>query len=118
MDIIIERTGVNLESLDGDLRTALGEVVSGVSAHAGLVTVHLTGKSIPADSQTARQIVLNHNPAKLTPEQQHQQQQAAKLEALRQQKGGDLDAAKFDDPLLNELARKVAWLEQEILSRP
>lgn len=117
MDISIERSTVNLESLDADLRAALGEAVSGISTHAGFVTVHFTGKSIPADTQTARQIIINHDPSKLTPAQQGQQEHAAKLASLRQQKGDDLDSAKFADPLLNELARKIAWLEQEILTR-
>lgn len=47
-----------------------------------------------------------------------EQKQAArreKLERLRAENAADLDAAKFGgETALDELARKVAWLEQEI----
>ena len=119
-DITIERNAVNLAALDADLRAALGAAVSGASYAQSVVTVHFTDKidSGDVDKQvdTARRIVLNHDPAVLTPQQQKEQAQAAKLAAARQSNTADLDAAKFADPQLNEVARKVAWLEQEIIA--
>ena len=43
------------------------------------------------------------------------QQRQQKLDSLRQSNGSDLDLAKFaGQSPLDELARKIAWLEQEI----
>lgn len=114
MDITINRKAINLEALDAELRAALPGIISGVSLSPAGVTVHFTGRAVPADQTSARQIVLAHDPARLTPAQQAAQSRAEKLSAARRDKGDDLDASRFSDPLLGELARKVAWLEQEI----
>jgi hypothetical protein len=115
-DIIISRDTVNLEALDADLRAALGDGVSGVSFARGVVTVHLTDKAAADASDTARQIVINHDPAHLTLAQQKALEQAARLDAARKANIGDLDTGQFTDPLLAELAQKIAWLEQEIIA--
>ncbi len=114
MDITIDRKDVNLEALDAELRAALPEIISGVSLSPAGVTVHFSRRAITPDQATARQIVLAHDPARLTPAQEKARARAEKLKDAQRDKGSDLDADKFSDPLLNELARKVAWLEQEI----
>jgi hypothetical protein len=115
-DIIISRDAVNLEALDADLRAALGDGVSGVSFSRSIVTVHLTDKAAPDASDIARQIVVSHDPAKFTAAQQQAQERAAKLDAARKANTANLDTSPFTDPLLAELAQKIAWLEQEILA--
>lgn len=48
-------------------------------------------------------------------QEQTRQQRQQKLSALRQSNGSDLDLSKFaGQSPLDELAQKVAWLEQEI----
>lgn len=116
MDIVIERNAVNLEALDTDLRAALGNAVAGVSFGAGVVTVHLTSLALPNDAQTAQQIVLIHDSNKLSATQQAAAAQLVKLNAARQAQQGDLQPGNFIDPLLNQLAQKIAWLEQEIIA--
>lgn len=115
-EITIERSAVNIESLDAELRAALGTSVSGLSVARGRVTVHLADTALDVEVEQARQLVIKHDPAALTPQQQQAQRQAAKLASARQANTADLDTAKFIDPLLSELAAKVAWLEQEILA--
>ncbi len=115
-DIQIQRSAVNIESLDADLRAALGDGVSGVSVAGGIVTVHLTDKADDKAVVTARQITLNHDPSKLTPAQQIAVQQAIKLATLRRANQSDLDTTPFTDPLLAQLAQKIAWLEQEVIA--
>lgn len=114
-DIFVERKTVNLDALDAELRGIFGAALSGVSFAHGLVTVHLHADA-DADSEQVRRIVLNHDPDALTPAQQKARDQAARLEALRKEQTADLDPSRFADPLLAELARKLAWLEQEVLS--
>jgi hypothetical protein len=116
MDIMIKRKDINLEALDAELRAALPEVISGVSLSPAGVTVHFTGRAILPDQTSARQIVLAHDPARLTPAQEKAKARADKLRDAQRDKGSDLDVSQFKDALLNELARKVAWLEQEIIA--
>src|SRR5262249_11284272 len=115
-DITIERSIVNLEMLDADLRAALGDGTSGVSFAHGIVTVHLTDKAAADASDRARQIVLNHDPAKLTTAQEQAREEAIKLDTARKANKGALDVSAFTDPLMAELAQKIAWLEQEVLA--
>src|SRR5262249_42833762 len=103
-------------ALDAELRATLGDAVSGISYSGGVVTVHLTAKASTDSADTARSIVANHDPTKLTPEQQQEQDEAAKLDAARKANKGQLDISKYTDPLLADLAQKVAWLEQEIIA--
>jgi hypothetical protein len=117
LDITIQKNAVNIEALDADLRTALGEVVSGLSlSHEG-VTVHLIDKATPMHIDQARSIVLAHDPTVLTPAQQAALLRRQKLEqSRREQAASELDQTPYigKDPLLIALAGKIAWLEREI----
>lgn len=117
IDIIMQRTSVNIEALDSQLRAALGAVTSGVSAGAGGVIVHLAETATPAQIEAARAIILAHDPAALSPAQQAALQQRQKLEQARRDYGAsELDLSTYEgkDPLLTLLAQKITWLEREL----
>jgi hypothetical protein len=115
--ISIDRTAVNVEALDADLRAALGVLTSGISVGRGQVIVHLLDTATPAQINQARAVVQAHDPARLTPEQQTRAARRARLEQSRQDYGAaelDLTAFTGQSALVRLLAQKIAWLEQEI----
>ncbi len=116
-DIIIERSTVNIEALDADLRAALGAATSGFTLGGGKVVVHLVDTATPQQEDQARQIVLNHDPTRLTPEQQADILRQAKLDQARKDYGAaeiDLTIYSGQGPIIQLLAQKIAWLECEI----
>jgi len=69
-DILIERWNVNSTALDASLRAAFGEpVFGGISTGSYGVTVHLADDVTIEQIEQARQMVIDHDPAILTPEQ-------------------------------------------------
>ena len=117
IEVSIQRGSVNVEALDAELRAALGGITSGLSLTPGQVIVHLVDKATPADIETARAVVLAHDPSVLTPEQQAELAQRQKLDQARRDYGTseiDLSTYSGKDPLLTALAEKIAWLEREI----
>jgi hypothetical protein len=68
-NIQISKSGVNTDALDAALRTALGEQVFGISIGPHGVIVHLADDVTPAQIAQAEQIVIDHDPSILTPEQ-------------------------------------------------
>jgi len=117
-DITIERTAaINVEALDADLRAALGEFTSGFTAGSGRVVVHLLGTATPQHETLARQIVRDHDPARLTQQQQQEAQRKARLDQARADYGAvELDLTPYDSqgPIIRLLAQKILWLEREI----
>jgi hypothetical protein len=111
---------VNFTALNADLRAALGSAFVGVSAGPYGIRVHLADDATPEQIAQAKNIVLTHDPTRLTPEQQADQQRAQQLEQARHDNAVPLDikdyqnASALTDAALNKLAAKVAWLEQEI----
>jgi len=116
-DIIIERSAVNIDALDAELRAALGPATSGFTLGGGKVIVHLVDTAAPQQENQARQIILNHDPARLTPEQQADILRRAKLDQARKDYGAaeiDLSLYSSQGPVIQLLATKIAWLEREI----
>lgn len=109
-------TAVNLLALDAALRSALGSAVIGLTHNGASVIVHLTDDAPPAKVAQARALVLSHDPSQLTPDQQADILNQAKLEQARADFAAELDLAIYSgkDPLLEKLAQKIAWLEREI----
>jgi hypothetical protein len=108
---------VNIAALDAALRSALGAEMYGLVADGQRVTLCLADSVKPAQVTQARRLVETHDPAQLTPEQQADLDRAARLQQSRDEAGaGELRLADFDgqDALLNQLARKVLWLEREV----
>jgi hypothetical protein len=117
IDIIVGRASVNIAALDAQLRAALGIITSGFSAGNGQVVVHLLETATPAQVDQARAIVIAHDPTALTTAQQAALARRQKLDQSRRDSGAseiDLSLYTGKDPLLDALARKVAWLEREI----
>ena len=116
-DITIERTTVNIDALDAELCTALGAVTTGFSLGGGRVIVHLLDSATSQQESLARQIVLTHDPNRLTPEQQANELRKTKLEQARRDFGAaEIDLALYSaqTPPVQQLAQKIAWLEREI----
>ena len=115
-EIMIERSTVNIEALDATLRTALGQAISGVSSRAGQVIVHLSATVSQAQIDQARSIVIAHDPAQLTAEQQAEIDRRQALETARAANTTPLNTADYNSETaaIQQLAQKIAWLEQEI----
>jgi hypothetical protein len=115
-DITMQRSAINPEALDADLRAALGNTTSGFSTRRGMVIVHLMDDATAEQVSQARSIVEVHDPAQLTPAQQTHATNQARLEQLRSADGNALDPADFsgETALMQQLAQKVALLEAEL----
>jgi hypothetical protein len=113
--------GINREALDAALAETLGAAYGGFSAQERgaiiTVTVFIASETKPAQITALDALMAAHDPAVLTDEQQARQAQQQKLAAARRDyKGTDLDPAAYlgETALVQDLARKIAWLEQEI----
>jgi hypothetical protein len=69
-NIRMERSGINVEALDAEVRVEFGERAFGISTGPYGVIVHLSDDATPQQINRARQIVQNHDPSVLTAEQQ------------------------------------------------
>lgn len=108
---------VNVPALDKALRDVLGATVFGVSYNGEEVTVHLADSATTAQLGQARSIALAHDPTQLTPDQQAEAARKVKLEQTRSDFGAaDIDLAAYGSQpaLIQKMAQKIAWLEQEI----
>ncbi len=109
---------VNVEALDASLRTALGGEALGISYDGQTLTLHLSDQAAPNRVGQARRLAQEHDPSQLTPRQQAEIQRRAKLEQSRRDISADLDVSVYagKDALLEQLAKRVAWLEQEVIA--
>ncbi len=118
MDIEINPRGeINTEALDATLRAALGAAFLGLTVGGGKLVLHLTDDAPVSAVEQARGLVMAHDPAQLSPRQQAEKQRQARLQQAREQYRGELlDPLVFEqtNPQLGLLARKIAWLEQEL----
>ena len=113
----IELAAANVTALDYDLRTALTSHFFGLTYDGKLVTLVLDDAVTGNEVRQAQTIVAAHDPSKLTPDQQAEILQAAKLDQARKDYATtqlDLSVYQGKDALLQKLAEKVVWLEQEI----
>lgn len=115
-EIVIQRVRVNIEGLDADLRTLLGEAFYGISANRQGVIVHLAES---VDEDTLMQVeaqVIAHDPDLLTDSQRTRRDRRIAIEQARRDYITPLDPADFPDalPVIRALIRRIAWLEREI----
>jgi hypothetical protein len=115
-DITLDRQFVNLEALHADLRAALGGIVRGVSSGPYGLRLHLTDDASDSHIEQAVTLAFSHDPTRLTPRQQAEAERELQLELARAANATPLNLADYSasDLLLQTLARKVAWLEQEL----
>ncbi|MDQ7025275.1 MAG: hypothetical protein Q9P01_05050 [Anaerolineae bacterium] len=114
--ITIPRQDTNITALDESLEAQLGTDYLGLSVHHGEVRVHLADET-PSDTvRQAEEIVQNHDSSRLTVEQQAEIMQRQNLLQARSENPQVLDTVAYDssDALMQQLAYKVRWLEQEI----
>lgn len=109
---------INAELLSAELQAALSSMTSGVSSGPYGVIVHLNDNATAEQIAQARAIVENHDPAVLTPRQEAEQQRQQKLAEMRSSISADLDPADYDgeNALIQALAERIAWLEQEVIA--
>lgn len=116
-NLTIELAAANVLSLDYDLRAALTTRFFGLTYDGKQVTLVLDDTITPDQIRQAQTIVATHHPARLTPDQQADVIEAAKLDQARKDyAAAELDLTPYQgkDPVLEKLAQKVLWLEREI----
>ena len=115
--LTLDLAAANVEALDHDLRAALANHFYGLTYDGQTATLVLDETVTAAELKQAQNIVTAHDPASLSPDQQADILQTAKLEQARQAYAAaelDLSAYQGKDALLQALAQKVVWLEREI----
>lgn len=110
---------VNLALLTEEVRTLLGDLVYGTSSDNEMITLHLADGVTEADINAARNLLIQHDPTKLTAEQTQQRESAARLLVLREANRLPLDLASYQnaDANIRQLAERLTWLELEIAMR-
>ena len=113
--------GLNREALHAQLAAALPTVYAGFADHTTrdgvVVTVNLNGATTESDIDQLNSLMAAYDPTQLTTEQQARQNRVQKLADVRRDyRGVDLSPADYtgEPALIQMLARKIAWLEQEI----
>ena len=98
-DIPVKHTGeVNHAKLDEELRAAIGGVIGASSGWYG-VRVHLGHEPTAAEVKAAETVVQNHDPNKLTAEQQALQTWKSEVAAISAKSWDTLTAAERDKAL-------------------
>ena len=113
----IELTAANVTALDYDLRATLTSHYFGLTFDGKQVTLALDEAVTANEVRQAQSLVTTHDPAKLTPDQQTEVLQNAKLDQARKAYAAtELDITPYQgkDALLQKLAEKVVWLEREL----
>ncbi|MBI1280540.1 MAG: hypothetical protein GC179_20625 [Anaerolineaceae bacterium] len=113
----IDLAAANVIALDTDLRAVLTSHFFGLTYDGKQVTLVLDETVTNNQIQQAQNIVATHDPAKLTPAQQAEVLQNAKLDQARKDYAAtelDLTIYQGKDALLQKLAEKVLWLEREL----
>jgi hypothetical protein len=112
---------LNREALNAQLAQTFGALYAGFAdsetREGFVVTVNLTSAVTPKDIEQLNAFMAQYDPTALTPEQQARKQREQKLsDARRSYRGGELNPADYagESALIQTLARKLAWLEQEI----
>jgi len=115
--LTFELTVANIAALDTDLRAALTNHFYGLTFDGQQVTLVLDEAVTLNEVKQAKNIVATHDPAKLTPDQQAEVLQKAKLEQARKDYAAtelDLSIYQGKDALVEKLAEKIIWLEREL----
>lgn len=115
-NVEFKRNNVNPEALDEAIRDEFGAQVSGISSGPYGVKVHFVDEPSAEQINRVREMVQNHDPSVQTPEQQAAERRRHTLEQLRSENADDLDISAFkgEKALIQRLAQRIAWLEQEI----
>lgn len=114
IEMKIERTDINVELLDSQLRAAGGADFYGLSLQRGGVILYVSD-AISAEAQrTLGSIARQHDATQVTPQQQAQAERKVVLEQGRTRAPIDEKQYEGSPALMQALAAKIAWLEQEV----
>lgn len=111
-NVHIDKTPVNVELLDSELKLALGALVFGVSTGSGKVVVHMDDSATQANIDQVTQIVNAHDHTGTTTDQDTATAQQSRIDAARVLYVGnplDLPQASIAD-----IGERVVWLQDEI----
>jgi hypothetical protein len=108
---------VNLAALDETLRDQIGSVYVGVSRTPQQVHVYLDTEAGDDQRAQVEQVIADHDAAQVSQRQQRRYRRRQALAQARMARGLELDMSDYDfsDGIIRQLARKVAWLELELL---
>lgn len=112
-----KRADVNVELLDADIRAALPSAI-GIAWDGNEVKVFLEENTPAKQIALVRQLVEQHDSTKLSERQKAERERKTQLEVLRSKNTNALEAAGYaqESEMIQKLAARVAWLEQEILA--
>lgn len=107
---------INIEKLDEDLRSNLGEYFLGMSTRRGEVIVFMADDTPSADVLSAGRLVENHDSSLLTLEQQEEISSKQAIDDARISNSQVLILSDYDasDALIRTLAQKIEWIELEV----
>ncbi len=112
-NIIVDKTPVNVELLDYELRAALETgLMVGISTGKGKVTLHMDDNATQANIDAATAIVVSHDHAVTTSRQDAQAAQDSRIAFARIIYVGNL----LDVPQANLTAalERINWLQDEV----
>ena len=117
--LTMQRTAINMEVLDEDIRQSVGAAGLGIACDGQEVKVYLAADATPAQISAVQRVLSAHDPLNLTSVQQEAADRAARLETLRAQNINPFDISTYEAvaPEIRRLAEKIAWLELEIGER-
>jgi hypothetical protein len=113
-DVWIERSDVNIELLDAQLRAAGRDLFYGFSAQRGGVTLYMSDDITTEQRGQLLEIARAHDATQLTPQQQADLVRDKVLEQGRADEVLDMTQYAASTPEIQALAQKIVWLEQEL----
>jgi hypothetical protein len=114
IELKIERVDVNVELLDAQLRALGDNLFYGLSIQRNSVILYLNDAASSDLQKTLAHAARQHDSTQMTPQQEAHAARQSQIEQGRTQT--PLDAARYADSptLIQALAAKIAWLEQEM----
>ena len=118
IELRIERAeGVNADALNAHLLALSGYQYFGFSTEGNTIIVYLAPDVSETQQAQVVQMVMNHNPNLKTPQQEAEEVRVQNLKDARTRHSMPLltltDYASTEE-LLQKLAEKISWLEQEM----
>lgn len=114
IEMKIDRIDVNVELLDAQLRAAAGEHFYGLSLQSGGVTLYVSDTISPDVQKTLGHLARQHDATQMTPQQEAYTARQTKLAQGRARQPLDEKEYEASPPVIQALAAKIAWLEQEL----
>lgn len=115
IDVEVKRSSANLAALDEQMRQAFDMLFSGLSTGGGVVKAHFIDGVSETIQAAARDMIANHDAARLTPGQERELQDHQKLDKARREYAEiALNPDDYKAEAIKNLYLKVLWLESEV----